>query len=429
MVDAFTGIILVMKFTRPSHFALFQLCFKKFYSASSGVDQNTLYCDRNKINRRNVKSDVTSAYSQCREMFVLAVKSRVVAAAMRVLGMKEVNDHPKQNSFPPSLENGSIIAQRIYLRSVAENVVDKYVLDSSRINSFLDALLSEEEQQEIQRNQVQTPDGRYPCRIVGCNKTFKFDGRSRKNHEQSHDAGEALLRGLQVTSSTQPNRPPFSQSDDVYHYQTSLLQYGLMYLNFRDAVSEGDGARIIRSWKFFLIYFWLSGNKSKYALEALFLLFQVHSLLTPRQAHRLMWNRSVNNRGGPGRNVPLDLDLEHDNRYVKEACKKLGRNLTSCAVKRISHSTKIARELIEKFDTEIKIRARSGKHSHRSDQKDLDTLIDSLMKEDSMTETPGRKYKHFAHFTGDPMLDMDMSSLYRWITNHKRHILLNRKAR
>ena len=147
---------------------------------------------------------------------MLAVKSRVVAAAMRVLGMKEVNDHPKQNSFPPSLENGSIIAQRIYLRSVAENVVDKYVLDSSRINSFLDALLSEEEQQEIQRNQVQTPHGRYPCRIVGCNKTFKFDGRSRKNHEQSHDAGEALLRGLQVTSITQPNRPPFSQSDDVY---------------------------------------------------------------------------------------------------------------------------------------------------------------------------------------------------------------------
>ena len=69
-----------------------------------------------------------------------------------------------------------------------------------------------------------------------------------------------------------------------------------------------------------------------------------------------MWNCSVNNRGGLGRNVPLDLDLEHDNGYVKEAYKKLGRNLTSCAVERISHSTKIARELIEKFDTETKIR-------------------------------------------------------------------------
>ena len=141
-----------------------------------------------------------------------------------------------------------------------------------------------------------------------------------------------------------------------------------------------------------------------------------------------MWNRSVNNRGGPGRNVPLDLDLEHDNRCVKEASKELGRNLTSCAVERISHSTKIARELIEKFDTETKIRARSGKHSLKSDQKDLEALIDSLMKEDSMTETPGRKYKHFANFTGGPMLDMEMSSLYRWITNHKKHILLNRKA-
>lgn len=265
----------------------------------------------------------------------------------------------------PSLLVCSITTQRIYLRTVAEKVVDKYVLDSSRVNAFLDTLLSEEEQHEIQRNQVQTPDGRYPCRIVGCNKTFKFDGESRRNHEKSHNTGEALSRGLQATPSIQPNRPPFSQSDDVYNYQTSLLQYGLLYLNFRDAVSEGDGSRIVRSWKFFLIYFWLSGNKSKYALEALYLLFQVQSLLTPRQAHRLMWNRSVNNRGGPGRNVPLDLDLEHDNRYVKEACKKLGRNLTSCAVERISHSTKIARELIEKFDTETKIRARSGKHSHK----------------------------------------------------------------
>ena len=99
---------------------------------------------------------------------MLAVKSRVVAAAM-----KEVNDHPKQNSFPPTLGNGSITAQRIYLRSVAENVVDKYIRHSSRVNSLLDALLSEENEQEIQRNQVQTPDGRYPCRIVGWKKQEK----------------------------------------------------------------------------------------------------------------------------------------------------------------------------------------------------------------------------------------------------------------
>ena len=54
--------ILLMKFIRTPHFALFQLCFKKFYSASSGADPNILYCDRNKINRRNVKTDVTSTH-------------------------------------------------------------------------------------------------------------------------------------------------------------------------------------------------------------------------------------------------------------------------------------------------------------------------------------------------------------------------------
>ena len=45
-----------------------------------------------------------------------------------------------------------------------------------------------------------------------------------------------------------------------------------------------------------------------YALEALYLLLQVYSLLPPPEAHSLVWNRTVNNKGGPGKNVAIDLD-------------------------------------------------------------------------------------------------------------------------
>ena len=65
------------------------------------------------------------------------------------------------------------------------------------------------------------------------------------------------------------------ESDDIFNYQCNLLNHGLLYANFRDAISEGDGERIIRCWKFLLLHFYADGSSSsKYALEALFLQFQ-----------------------------------------------------------------------------------------------------------------------------------------------------------
>ena len=52
------------------------------------------------------------------------------------------------------------------------------------------------------------------------------------------------------------------------------------------------------------------------------------------QAYRQRWNRSTNNKRGAGNNVPLDLDLEHDNNYLTEGLKKLGPNLTQSSVLR-----------------------------------------------------------------------------------------------
>jgi transposase len=34
---------------------------------------------------------------------------------------------------------------------------------------------------------VLNEEGRYPCRAPGCSKTFAHSGRSRRNHEASHN--------------------------------------------------------------------------------------------------------------------------------------------------------------------------------------------------------------------------------------------------
>ena len=164
-------------------------------------------------------------------------------------------------------------------------------------------------------------------------------------------------------------------------------------------------------------------------LKERYLLFQINALLTPCEAHELKWNRSVNNHGAAGCNVPLDLDLEHDNNYIKEANRKMGRNLTTTAVTRNCSCCKVARELVELFDSECKIKKRSGKHVQRSDAQDLRILVNLLLSEEALTETPGRNYNHYTGFLRSQTSNIDMSSLFKWINKHKKLISLNRKAR
>ena len=63
----------------------------------------------------------------------------------------------------------------------------------------------------------------------------------------------------------------------------NLLGQGLFYLNFIDAIAEGDGNRIIRCCKFLMLHFYAE-KKYKYAIEAQYLLLQQYSLLLLRQA-------------------------------------------------------------------------------------------------------------------------------------------------
>ena len=100
----------------------------------------------------------------------------------------------------------------------------------------------------------------------------------------------------------------------MFNYQTSLLEIGMVIKNFFNAVNEGDGERIFRSWKFMLIHLKADGGRSKkYALGAFYLVAQFYSLLSERGAYRLIWNRFTKRSNSLGGNIPLDLALEHLN--------------------------------------------------------------------------------------------------------------------
>ena len=215
----------------------------------------------------------------------------------------------------------------------------------------------------------------------------------------------------------------------IFQYFNFLFEqrYGLLCLEFYDAIQEGDGERIIRCWKFLLLHFKADGKGStKYALEGLYLILQVHALLSPRQAYRLIWNRTVH---GKDANIPLDLDLEHDNRMAKEAIKKLGRNINEKSVTRIIKAQQTTSKMLHSFDKTLSIMRRSGRHTSASDEKDFKKILFKLVEECAFSETEGRKYNHYTACKASLLDGLNIHSFYAWAKEHQKNISLHRKSR
>ena len=72
----------------------------------------------------------------------------------------------------------------------------------------------------------------------------------------------------------------------VSEHTHEVLSLGLLYLDFKDAVREGDGDRVLLAWKYFFLLFKVSGRKN-YAIEAFTLLSQYHITLPLNLAEQL----------------------------------------------------------------------------------------------------------------------------------------------
>ena len=122
------------------------------------------------------------------------------------------------------------------------------------------------------------------------------------------------------------------ESDQVRLYAREMLSLGVLLLEFNDAIREGDGERLPAESLEVLLIIFRASNKKKYSLEGLLLLIQAKTILPPRLQQQLMYSRFVNTRGRPGKNIPMDLHVEHVNRLIKTAIYHQVSNLSQSAV-------------------------------------------------------------------------------------------------
>ncbi len=138
----------------------------------------------------------------------------------------------------------------------------------------------------------------------------------------------------------------------VQNYACSFMADLLFVEEFKDAVHEGDGDRMLRIWTFLLIYFRSTGYPN-YAYEAIKLIAQSSALLSERQAYRLKWCRFVNTSSKPGRNISCDLANVHWNRAFKGHLATDGGNVNSFPIPRTGTALPALEDVCSACDTAV----------------------------------------------------------------------------
>ena len=353
---------------------------------------------------------------------------------MKVLGFESKSGMPTKFPLPPTLNTATKMQKLNYLMEASAKIVDAFIFEDNSVNQIVDGILTEQERENLLNTQQLTQDGKFPCRFQGCPKSFKYDGKSRRSHEMTHNPPPEIPAQQPVSvSSCSKSRPSTTRAelkDDVFNYNCGLLTDGFLFFNFLDAIGEGDGMRIMRQYKYIMLYCKADQTHStKYALECLYQFFLVYALLSPRESERFMWNRSVNNACQKGSNIPLDLDVEHSNNFIKQGIKNLGPNVTEKAISRFSRAETATTTILDNLDKCVQRVARSGRHATSSDSKDLQQLVKKGLEASMFTQHAQRSYKQFADFKRDRLENFDTSNFFNWINLHKKNVVRGIKAR
>ncbi len=202
--------------------------------------------------------------------------------------------------------------------------------------------------------------------------------------------------------------------DRICEYSVQLLRLGCFYMEFADAIREGDGGRVLKCWKYMLPMFAASGNKN-YACEAANFLLQHEYTLSPRLSSQLLWSRFVNTTGKPGKNIPVDLHMEHLNKIAKGAIRFQGSNKSEKSITRIGRAIGTLSPMLDNFDSVNQVATSSSRQRKPTAQKDIQVVVNELVKYQSFVSVnKERKHSRFPH-PKDILHAKDRREVFEWL--------------
>ena len=70
-----------------------------------------------------------------------------------------------------------------------------------------------------------------------------------------------------------------------------------------------------------------------------------------------------------------------------------------------------------------------GNMFQRTNSKDLEKIVQSLVINEAMTANPEKQYLHFEEFPRNALNNTNLAGLCQWINEHKNGIMKAQKAR
>ena len=146
------------------------------------------------------------------------------------------------------------------------------------------------------------------------------------------------------------------------------------------------------------------------------------ALLTPRQAHRLTWNRFADKQGGVGKCISRDLRLGQINQVSKQAIRGIGApNVTCDSIQSTTQSTGSLEKLLVTSSQDLGITKRSTHHTNTTRQAVFTPVLNQLHTKAKMFDfVPGHKFESFPKVTQSIYSSLDKKKLHRWISKHKK---------
>lgn len=393
--------------------------WQRLFRGTSGSESGTIFQLRNLIFRRNIYKDVTKHMNATEDFFELIVICYIIAAAMIFFAMQSTNDVPHANDFLESIACKSVPERTRYFRDRVLRLVDRYVLlsdlpalaqQTSSVACLQQSVVTRKRPRECMDNPHLQRIAADHC-YIGQQLEPPVKQRCVPNFIAKHaDVPHASVDQQRLTP------------DGVLNYSSSVLNGGLLMLEFKDAVREGDGMRIIRCWKIMMIYF-KHANHANYAKEAFRMLAYIYALGTPRLVHQITWGRVVNTHGGQGHNISLDLQMEHMNKKVKECVGSFGANVSEKLLVQSGKSLKGIMDICNHFDGICQLQPLSSHHTIASSLKDIELVLQELLKSRVFDYIPGRKHKSFPNIKQNVFQEIDVEKYMKYLATQKQQLI------
>ncbi|XP_030852129.1 uncharacterized protein LOC100893251 [Strongylocentrotus purpuratus] len=431
---------------------------KKFFNGASLVDRGTIAQLKNNFNHRSFQSDVMKSFQHVWELYQFSTEGHVLLCAMKLCGMKKLDDIPE--GLPT--DDRKLNEQISWIDQLSQQVVDFCWTSPDQADVHVAAEAFSEAANDLSETALQycvchsesndnmvmccsrtckhswfhldcvgltqapDPDTDWfcspeceqsdyyiycichrkhgPCgenEMIQCHladkcKRYEWYHRSCLGIKQDETLQEPWYCGDTCALGAE-------NDDPVLNHTKALMYDGLCHLVRREAVREGNGPAMIDDWKADMLHFH-EKNHPKYFINGHYLLACVGGFADPQLQISYMWNRVANATGEPGGNIGLDQTNEHVNMDYKEMLLTSRGRFTEEQVKRCAEMSGPFGSSLDAMLTNanvVDMGAKYQKQRRNVYEDDIVRFVEEYEQDALFDYLPGREHSAFQGFVHD----------------------------